>query len=245
MYRRRFVWGILLNAGYNGSKGTHLDITSAPRPANQTSPYGSDVLFNYEQAVAFSNFNAGTLRLRKRLQNGVSLGATYVYSHSIDNAGSIGGTSTVVAQNWQNLLAEEGNSSFDQRHKVTGDYLFELPFGKDKHFLSGGGGGFESAGRLVGFRHVYVRYRNTVDAKLWSGHLRCGARYSRIATTKPGGWHFDYIGWSVVESMVQYGGIYGSADEWLWECAEELDTRPRDDLEFNVVVEDGAAWRYA
>jgi hypothetical protein len=44
-----------------------------------------------------------------------------------------------VAQNWQNLLAEEGNSSFDVRHKVSGDYLFELPFGKDKRFLSGGG----------------------------------------------------------------------------------------------------------
>ena len=133
--------GILLNVGYNGSKGTHLDITSAPRPAGQTSVFGSQVLFNYEQAVAFSNFNAGTVRLRKRLQNGVSLGANYTYSHSIDNAGSIGGTSTVVAQNWQDLLAEEGNSSFDQRHKVSGDYLFELPFGKDKQFLSGGGVG--------------------------------------------------------------------------------------------------------
>ena len=33
--------------------------------------------------------------------------------------GRVGGTSTVVAQNWQDLLAEEGNSSFDQRHKVT------------------------------------------------------------------------------------------------------------------------------
>ena len=69
----------------------------------------------------------------------MSLGAYYQYSHSIDNAGSIGGTSTIVAQNWQNLLAEEGNSSFDQRHRLTGDYLFELPFGKDKAFLTGGG----------------------------------------------------------------------------------------------------------
>jgi trimeric autotransporter adhesin len=51
----------------------------------------------------------------------------------------VGGTSTVVAQNWQNLLAEEGNSSFDQRHRLTGDYLFEFPFGKDKAFLTGGG----------------------------------------------------------------------------------------------------------
>jgi hypothetical protein len=140
--QKTMPWGIVLNVGYNGSKGTHLDITSAPRPGTQTTVganYTTPVLFNYEQAAAFSNFNDGTIRLRKRLQNGVSMGAYYQYSHSIDNAGSIGGTSTVVAQNWQDLLAEEGNSSFDQRHRVVGDYLFELPFGKDKHFLSGGG----------------------------------------------------------------------------------------------------------
>ena len=138
--QKTLPWGILLNAGYNGSKGTHLDITSAPRPVTQTNSYGlPDVLFNYEQSEAFSNFNNGTLRLRKRLQKGVSMGAYYQYSHSIDNAGSVGGTSTVVAQNWQDLLAEEGNSSFDQRHRLTGDYLFELPFGKDKAFVNGGG----------------------------------------------------------------------------------------------------------
>jgi hypothetical protein len=50
----------------------------------------------------------------------------------------VGGTSTVVAQNWQNLAAEEGNSSFDQRHKVSGTYLFELPFGQDKRWLTAG-----------------------------------------------------------------------------------------------------------
>ena len=139
--QKTLPFGILMNVGYNGSKGTHLDITSAPRPVAQNNPFspGTDVLFNYEQSAAFSNFNAGTVRLRKRLHDGVSLGANYTYSHSIDNAGSIGGTSTVVAQNWQDLLAEEGNSGFDQRHKVTGDYLYELPFGKDQHFFSGGG----------------------------------------------------------------------------------------------------------
>jgi trimeric autotransporter adhesin len=140
--QKSFGMGILLNVGYNGSKGTHLDITSAPTPAGQTATnpaFTTPVLFKYEQAEAFSNFHNGTIRLRKRLQKGVSLGAYYQYSHSIDNAGSVGGTSTVVAQNWQNLLAEEGNSSFDQRHRLTGDYLFEFPFGKDKAFLTGGG----------------------------------------------------------------------------------------------------------
>jgi trimeric autotransporter adhesin len=146
--------GIVLNVGYNGSKGNHLDVTSAPllcpTTATTTEPCGqtlngvpvytsSPVNFKYEQSSAFSKFSAGTIRLNKRLSNGVSMGAYYTYSHSIDDAGSVGGTSTVVAQNWQNLAAEEANSSFDQRHKVSGTYLFELPFGKDKHFLSGGG----------------------------------------------------------------------------------------------------------
>jgi hypothetical protein len=142
--------GILLNLGYNGSKGTHLDITSAPLPCSmdgvfvpcQTyngAPASTLEPFKFEQSRAYSSFNDGSIRLRKRLQKGVSLGAYYQYSHSIDNAGSLGGTSTVVAQNWRDLAAEEGNSSIDQRHKVTGDYLFELPFGKDKAFLTTGG----------------------------------------------------------------------------------------------------------
>ena len=135
--QRSLPLGIVLNVGYNGAKGTHLDITSAPgRTALEST---SGVYYNYENSVAFSNFNAATVRARKRLQNGIALGVTYIYSHSIDNAGSIGGTSTVVAQNWQNLVAEEGNSSFDVRQKASGDYLFELPFGPDKKWLSSGG----------------------------------------------------------------------------------------------------------
>lgn len=130
-------WGIVANVGYSGSKGNHLDITSAPGRTPEGVSY-SGVLFNYEQAVAFSKFDAGTIRLNKRLSSGIALGANYQYSHSIDNAGSVGGTSTVVAQNWQDLPAEEGNSSFDVRHKVSGQYLFELPFGQDKRFLTTG-----------------------------------------------------------------------------------------------------------
>jgi len=138
--QKTFGLGVVLNVGYNGSMGTNLDDTSAPLPTGQTNPYGlTNVLFKYEQSWASSRFNDGTVRLRKRLSKGVSLGAYYQYSHSIDDAGSVGGTSTVVAQNWQDLAAEEGNSSFDQRHRLTGDYLFELPFGKDKAFLTGGG----------------------------------------------------------------------------------------------------------
>ena len=137
--QKTLPWGMVMNAGYNGSRGGNLDETIAPR-ATAISPLTNpgNVLFNYEEAVAFSRFNSGTLRVNKRLSSGIAVGANYQYSHSIDDAGSVGGTSTVVAQNWQDILAEEGNSSFDVRHKVSGNYLFELPFGKDKYWFTSG-----------------------------------------------------------------------------------------------------------
>ena len=78
------------------------------------------------------------MRLRKRMQRGIAVGATYTYSHSIDNASSVGGVGGVVAQNWQNILAEESNSSFDIRHNLKGDFVYELPFGPDTHMLTNG-----------------------------------------------------------------------------------------------------------
>ena len=40
----------------------------------------------------------------------------------------------------QNLQDEEGNSSLDVRHKVSGTYLYELPFGQDKRLVTTGAG---------------------------------------------------------------------------------------------------------
>ncbi len=137
--QRTIPLGIVLNVGYNGSKGTRLDIVDAPGRSPNSSLSG--VFYDYEDSVAFSNYNALTVSVRKRLQQGIALGATYTYGHSIDNASSIGGnggSATVVAQNWQNLLAEESNSSFDIRHQVTGNFLYELPFGPDEHWITTG-----------------------------------------------------------------------------------------------------------
>jgi hypothetical protein len=41
---------------------------------------------------------------------------TYTYSKSIDDAGLGGGSGGLVAQNWLDLSAERGLSTFDQRH---------------------------------------------------------------------------------------------------------------------------------
>jgi hypothetical protein len=93
--------------------------------------------------------------VRKRLRHGLSVGGTYIYSKSIDDASSIGGGSAVVAQNDLDIAAERGLSSFDQRHRFVADYLYELPFGKDKRWLTGAGpaqrilGGFSVSGNVT------------------------------------------------------------------------------------------------
>jgi trimeric autotransporter adhesin len=99
------------------------------------------VYYDYEDSIAFSNFNALAVSARKRLSGGIALGATYTYSHSIDDASSIGGnggSNLTVAQNWQNILAEESNSSFDIRNNLKGNFLYELPFGPDTHLITTG-----------------------------------------------------------------------------------------------------------
>ena len=104
--------------------------------------------FTWETSHAYSSANAGSVRLRKRLQRGVSIGGTYTFSKSIDDASSIGNgvaiarlaglawARAIVAQNPFDPGAERGLSSFDQRHRFAADYLWELPFGHDKRWLS-------------------------------------------------------------------------------------------------------------
>ena len=127
--------GIVLNVGYTGSKGGDLDIARAPNRTADGLLNMDAQAFNYEDSLGFSRQNNLSINARKRLQKGISLQATYVYGHSIDDASSINGTGGTVAQNDKDLLAEESNSSFDIRQKLTGNWLLELPFGPNRAFL--------------------------------------------------------------------------------------------------------------
>jgi hypothetical protein len=146
---------ILLNIGYSGSKGTRLDIVRAPSLDAGGVPINGAQPFLFESSNGSSVLHSGSLRVRKRLRHGLSLGGTYAYAKSIDNASSIGGSSVLVAQNDLNLAAERGLSSFDQRHRLTADYSYELPFGKEKKWLNGSNwaaramGGFTFSGNMT------------------------------------------------------------------------------------------------
>src|SRR5258708_20192614 len=72
------------------------------------------------------------------MTKGLGLSAQYVFSKSIDDASSIGGGGSVVAQDPFFISADRGLSSFDQRHKFTGNWILDLPFGESRRFVTKG-----------------------------------------------------------------------------------------------------------
>ena len=79
------------------------------------------------------------MRVNKRLSKGFAVGANYqlrTASTMRQRSTAVRGT---VAQDWQNLPAEEGNSSLVVRNSVSGNYLYELPFGDGRRWATTGG----------------------------------------------------------------------------------------------------------
>jgi hypothetical protein len=129
---------IQMGVGYTGTKGSNLDILRAPNRGPSGLLIAGVAPFIWESSEGVSIMHSLTLRLRKRLTRGVALGGTYTLSRSIDDASSIAGAGGTVAQNDQDLAAERGLSSFDQRHRFSGDFTYELPFGANKPWFNSG-----------------------------------------------------------------------------------------------------------
>jgi hypothetical protein len=129
---------IQMGIGYTGTKGSNLDILRAPNRGPSGLLIAGVAPFIWESSEGDSIMQSLTLRLRKRLTGGVALGGTYTLSRSIDDASSIAGAGGTVAQNDQDLAAERGLSTFDQRHRFSGDFTYELPFGANKPWLNSG-----------------------------------------------------------------------------------------------------------
>ena len=143
--------GIVLIVGYQGAKGSNLDTVGTPNGV----ALATVAPFDYEKSAAGLHTNSLVVTAQQRQRKGLALSATYTYSHAIDNASGVGGAVGTPVQDFNNLAAEEGNSSFDQRHNLTGNFLYELPVGPNREFLSKGGvaekilGGFSISGNFT------------------------------------------------------------------------------------------------
>ena len=129
--QHEFRGNVVLNVGYNGAKGTRLDSERALLvTGNQP--------FIYESSEGDSILHAASVRIRRRMSKNLGFGAQYVFSKSLDDASSIGGSGVIVAQNPFDLPADRGLSGFNQTHKFTGNWICDFPFGENHRFAQKG-----------------------------------------------------------------------------------------------------------
>jgi hypothetical protein len=128
----------VLNIDYTGDYAFNQDIVRAPNRNAAGLIVKSVGQFTYEDSLGYQRSNALAINARQRMHKGVSLQATYTYAHSIDDASSIGGSGGSIAQDDQNLGAEESNSSYDHRHTLSGNFVIEPPFGPNRAFFNKG-----------------------------------------------------------------------------------------------------------
>ncbi len=122
--------GIFVEAEYLGTKGTHLDVNVVPNqgpPGTVIPPGGPATGYNYDSSDGNASFNALNLRAVQRFRRGISLNAFYRYSKSIDDSSTFGGVGNTVAQNWQDISAERGLSSFDRRQVFNLGWVLTSP----------------------------------------------------------------------------------------------------------------------
>jgi len=129
--QRQLPHGFLLNVGYNGAKGTHLDEQRAILTADAQP-------FIYESSAADSILHSASIRVRKRMASGLGFSGSYVFSKSIDDASSVGLGAVAVAQDPFDIAADRSVSSFNQKHKFTGNWIYDLPFGENHRLASKG-----------------------------------------------------------------------------------------------------------
>lgn len=143
-YQRALPWNFTMEAAYVGNKGIHI-----PMPFNLNSgrvlgagasgrPYfarfGRNVDTNFRFASSDNEYNALQVKFDKRYSNGFLLTTAYTWSRAMANAGDDnGGPAWYInpERNW-------ARAGFDRRHSFVQSYIYELPVGRGKRWLSEG-----------------------------------------------------------------------------------------------------------
>lgn len=155
--QRDLPWSMQMNISYLGDKGTRGVQEFLPNtyPTGAANPCPAcPVGFAYLTSNGNSTREAGQIQLRRRLHNGLTATAQYTFSKSIDDDSELGSPSRnlsnssqssfnppaptsastaqgnlTIAQNWLNIAAERGFSTFDQRHLLTATLQYTTGMG--------------------------------------------------------------------------------------------------------------------
>jgi len=143
----------LIEVSYTGNQGHHLSFTNdpnrvtggaAPNPAIPCLPTGNPrpncllaepglATLDYLSTTGFSNYNGTSIQLKKQFTHGYLLQASYTFGKVLDlqddaNAGDFIGSGTAYngTQDAAKPRLDYGRSSFDIRHRITANAVWEI-----------------------------------------------------------------------------------------------------------------------
>lgn len=132
--QRDLPGALVATVTYVGTKGTRGMQEFLPNtyPLGAVNPCPScPAGFYYLTSNGNSTRESGQIQLRRRLHNGLTASLQYTFAKAIDDSalGGRGQAASVIAQNWLDLAAERGLSSFDQRHLLTAQVQYTTGMG--------------------------------------------------------------------------------------------------------------------
>jgi hypothetical protein len=129
---------------FNGDFGDFVQAISAHTPAN----VGMGAQFSensFHTNKGFSNYDGLLVSLQKNLSHGVQFDFNYTWSHSIDNISIFANSQGDTGIGGGGLICDDirpkecrASSDYDLRQIISGDAIYQLPFGKGKMFLNSG-----------------------------------------------------------------------------------------------------------
>ncbi len=152
--QKEIFHNVLFDIAYVGNKSTHLIVFADYNQATPAAVGSGPGVPSLQQRRpnqawgpititwpgAFANYNALQLKLEKRYSGGLSLLNSFTWSKALDNASQSledqGNGGRPSPQNFFNMAAEKGPSSYDQKFNNTLSAVYELPFGKGRRFGS-------------------------------------------------------------------------------------------------------------
>ncbi len=145
--QHEFAGDVLIELGYVGSKGTHLQVltdrnqVTTPAPAasrpdiQSVRPFPQFGVFTSIENHGISNYHSFQLKAIKHLSHGVTFLSAFTYSKAINDQPEIC-CSSPWPQNSYNLKAERGLSDFDERLRWVTSFDYQLPLGRGSRYLS-------------------------------------------------------------------------------------------------------------
>jgi len=187
-----------------GNTGQMARLVAGGYPANlfQVNPATGGANANLTTNQGGTRYNSMQVELRRRLARGLLVGASYAWSHSLQ-------TGAILSLRDRTGVTYPVN--FDQRHGIKVNWVYELPFGSGRAFLSGAGNpiirkaveGWQIAG--------IARIQSGTPSQLNSGRLT----FNFVNSTSDSGVVLHNLTTSQLQSMMSINKLGNGIVEYL------------------------------